>query len=249
MKKVRGWWLPENEMHIVEQINTHSIKNRGNDYQTEQRDYSLALSRKYERRHDIAIDIGAHVGLWACDIAQKFKTVICFEPIEEYRECLYKNLKDRKLTNVYVNDVALGERGSQVTMKVEEDNSGATHIKTYDKDNGYKVQMRTLDSYGLKDVHYIKIDAEGYEFNILKGAEWTLETNKPIVVMENKDNQSERYETRFKFIRKWMYERNYIVDNVINSEVIWRHKDVPMRDFSVAKDKSMKYADSRSNDT
>lgn len=249
MKNVHGWWLPDNEKHLVEHIETPTIKNRGFDYQTEQRDYSLALAMKYERRHEIAIDIGAHVGLWACDISQKFDKVIAFEPVIQFRECLDKNLKDRKITNVDIVPYALGGREREVTLDIEDDNSGQTHVKTYDKDNGYKVKMRTLDSFGYKNVHYIKIDAEGYEHNILKGAEWTLETNKPIIVMENKDNQSERYETRFKFIRRWLYARNYVVDNVINSEVIWRHKDVPMRDFSVAKDKSMKYADSRSNNT
>lgn len=246
MKKIKQWWLPDDEEHLVEHIETPSIKNRGFDYQTEQRDYSLAVVNKYEKRRRLAIDIGAHVGLWACDISERFENVIAFEPVAKFRECLEQNLKDRQITNVNIVPMALGPKANErVTLDVEDGNSGATHIKTYDKDDGYHVEMRTLDSFGYKNVDYIKIDSEGYEWQILKGAEWTLNDSKPIVILENKDKHNTRYNYVFKNLRQWMNNLGYVVENVINSEVIFVHSQIPQRVIG----KNIQYADSRSNNS
>ena len=43
---------------------------------------------------DIAIDCGAHVGLWARDLSNFFDKIYCFEPSREYFECLKVNIKN-----------------------------------------------------------------------------------------------------------------------------------------------------------
>ena len=47
-----------------------------------------------------------------------------------------------------------------------------------------RVEMRTLDSMALSPVHFIKIDTEAHEFEILKGANYTLQRESPIVFVE-----------------------------------------------------------------
>ncbi len=46
--------------------------------------------------------------------------------------------------------------------------------------------MHTLDSFELKDVDFIKIDTEGYELYVVKGAEETIKRCKPTMIVEQK---------------------------------------------------------------
>ena len=48
----------------------------------------------------------------------------------------------------------------------------------------YDVELRTLDSYGLEDVAFIKIDVEGHEEAVLAGAGETLSRSKPVLLIE-----------------------------------------------------------------
>ena len=90
MKKVFNWWLPDSDKHIAEKLEEQSPVNRGYDYQTQQRDYALSFSLKYASRSKVAIDIGAHIGLWSVDMANHFKELICFVPVKLNKECLIK---------------------------------------------------------------------------------------------------------------------------------------------------------------
>jgi hypothetical protein len=51
---------------------------------------------------------------------------------------------------------------------------------------------KTLDSFSLPNVSFIKIDCEGYEPFILAGAEQTIKKCRPVILMENK-NYSKKY--------------------------------------------------------
>lgn len=222
MKNVHGWWLPDTEKALVEVISTHSLKNRGFDYQTEQRDYSLCLSLKYNNSRRItAIDIGGHVGLWACDISQRFEKVISFEPIKEHRECFKRNIKDRGIKNIEIMPYALGNTEKDITLDIDKENSGQTHVKNYKKTEGEVVKMKPLDSFNLQKVHYIKVDTEGYELEVLKGARLTIKKWRPIIILENKDKHSIRYKSDSKKIHEFLYSLGYIVEHSINSEVIF----------------------------
>ena len=191
----------------------------------------MALAAKFSKRRRLAIDIGGHVGLWSVDLAEFFKGVWIFEPVPQFRECLVKNLKDKLEKNNYrIEPIALGNKSNQdVKLKLGGDNSGDTHISD---DGEISVPIKKLDSYGLKEVDYIKIDAEGYELEVLKGAEWTLAENRPMVVIEIKDKHFKRYGTEFlDGVKKHMEDRGYYIENVINSEAFFVHKSQKVREF------------------
>jgi FkbM family methyltransferase len=64
---------------------------------------------------------------------------------------------------------------------------GVGRIKSdrYGGSNTLKVKVNTLDSYGLfSDVDFIKMDVEGYEPNIIRGAIKTIESNWPVILCE-----------------------------------------------------------------
>jgi FkbM family methyltransferase len=175
MKKVGSWWFPKSEQHMRQFIQADDT------YQQRQRNKALS----YVKNFDVAIDIGGHVGLWSRDFAKKFKTLHAFEPMNEMLECFRKNVIEWPETtaDVHLYPVALGAHDGRVAMAYENDNTGHSHVELH-VDGDYV--MTTLDSFNFPVVDYIKIDAEGFEEYILKGAVETLQRCKPVVTIEKK---------------------------------------------------------------
>jgi len=75
-----------------------------------------------------------------------------------------------------------------IDMIITAENTGHSHVDPHSMGQG-KIQMVTLDSLDLGPIDYIKIDCEGYEQNILLGAQHTITHNRPIVVIEDKKHK------------------------------------------------------------
>jgi len=236
MKKVFDWWLPDSDKHISEKLEEQSVINRGYDYQTQQRDYALSFSLKYAGRSKVAIDIGGHVGLWSVDMANHFKQLIIFEPVKENKECLINNMADRGITNYRLHTCALGSKSGTIKLNTNDDNSGNPFVDL--KNGTEEVQIKTLDMFGYSRVDFIKIDVEGFELEVLKGGEHTIKACKPIIILENKEKHYLRYGTNFKEIKAWLEDRNYKIENVINSEAIFVDKKLPTRIYFASKDEN-----------
>ena len=173
MQNINGWWLPAKESHLGRFIRTTG------EYQKPHRDHALSHVKNW----DVALDVGAHVGLWARDLCSRFGHVHCFEPVAEHRECFVKNITADNFT---LYPVALGESDGMVKMAIDPENTGGTHI---DQVVVGDIPMKTLDSYGFEKVDFIKIDCESYEVNVLKGGAETLKRCKPIICIEQKPHK------------------------------------------------------------
>jgi len=228
MIQIHNWWLPDNEIHLKEKIEEQSVINRGFDYQTQQRDYAILLNKKFKDRSRFAIEIGGHVGLWAVDICNNFDVVEIFEPVEEFRKCLVQNLKDRNIENYRLIPFALGSKEYQTHMDIDPTSTGDTHINENSKT---VVDVKKLDSFNYKHIDFIKIDTEGYEYEVLKGAEQTLKKHKLMIVVEIKNKHLQRFKTSSKEIHNYLTSLNYTLDNVVNSEYIYIHNDLKPRSY------------------
>lgn len=83
---------------------------------------------------------------------------------------------------------ALGQRECRVKLPVDPTNTGDTHV-TGEVDEGGDADLRTLDSFSLQNVDLIKIDTEGYEFDIIRGGIDTIMLNRPLMVVEQKGRE------------------------------------------------------------
>ena len=68
------------------------------------------------------------------------------------------------------------------------ENTGHSHVDTASIGTG-SIPMYRLDSLNLPQIDYIKIDCEGYENTILRGAKETILKYKPIMVVEHKKHK------------------------------------------------------------
>jgi len=149
-------------------------------------------------KKSVALDIGAHVGLWSKRLVKEFEHVHCFEPIKKHIECWHKNLTN-DFNNVDIYNVALSHFEGTSKMKVPVKNSGMaslhyTHlnaavVEATEED----VEVRTLDSYDFDVVDFMKIDVEGHENKVLRGAQKTIEKHKPVLYIEIVDIKATQF--------------------------------------------------------
>jgi len=188
MKLINDWFMPDWDNHI--QFN---FKKGG--YQVKQRD--LALS--YVKEWDMAIDIGANIGLWTKPLCEKFRFVWAFEPSRENWECCQKNLLN--IQNYQLEQVALGDKQAEdVRLYSTSDSCGDLRIvpigeKAKVIDN---VDMMMLDNYNFAGkVGFIKIDVQQHEKEVLLGSKRTLEKHNPVICVEQPTRTDEEKEYKF----------------------------------------------------
>jgi FkbM family methyltransferase len=176
-----NFWFPDYDTHFPKMLAKSLAKDGVARYQWRARDAAIALCD--QRR--TCLDIGANVGLWSCDLVSAFSHVIAFEPVLDFIECYKKNVNSDNYT---MHNVALGNVESFITMNVVEGNTGHSHVDPLSLGNG-NIPLKRLDSFEFDNVDLIKIDVEGYEEEILKGAMQTIMRNKPVLVIEQQKHE------------------------------------------------------------
>jgi len=136
--------------------------------------------RTFGHPDKIFLDIGAHVGTYAWSIAPKFKHTYAFECNPKVFCYLAANIALHDLTDTITPiHVGLGDKPGRLPLIVRSEDGGGNGVKKLtDGDVGGKeVEIRTLDSYGLINIGFIKIDVEGFEKEVLLGARETLKAS------------------------------------------------------------------------
>jgi FkbM family methyltransferase len=183
MKREIGWFFPDGEKHLPEWM-VRANQRRHDVLQYQFKKYEAALAFTKQRR--LAIDVGANIGLWSKNMVEDFEILHAFEPVPKYIECWRQNMLGE--VNAELHEFALGTKADIVSLTNVTPNSfGDTIIAPKgDKNIATDIEMRSLDSFGLKSVDFIKIDCEGYEVNVLLGSEHTIRRDKPVVIVEQK---------------------------------------------------------------
>jgi FkbM family methyltransferase len=142
------------------------------------------------------IDVGANVGIHTAIAARSVApggTVYGFEPVPENFEILVGNLARNQLTNVVVEQLAVGDEAGRSTIYLEDHSIGTHSLLRSDNSNlahSLSVAITTLDGYFVDDmpdkVNLLKIDVEGYEPNVLKGATGVLERTDHLLIEYNR---------------------------------------------------------------
>jgi FkbM family methyltransferase len=180
MKQVYNYFLPDSDNHF-ERLITKRIRNGGPpEYQDDVRDEAY----KYVTDFDIAIDVGANVGLWAKPLTEKFKRVIAFEPLKQVYSCLERNVYGLP---VDVHRYALGNIDSKVQMIFDSVNTGNSFVSEVGTGS---IDIKRMDNLDLPKFGLLKIDCERHELQVIQGAVETITKYKPIIVCEqHKDTE------------------------------------------------------------
>jgi FkbM family methyltransferase len=215
MYQAHGWWFPDQDTHFAGMLAKSIKKGDGPVYQQSVRQQSIDLTPN----KTLALDIGANVGLWSRDLTKAFAHVISFEPVADFRDCLVKNVP---ASNLEVRGCALGEEDTFINMIITVENTGHSHVDTSTMGHG-TTPMYRLDSLELPKIDYIKIDCEGYENTILRGARQTIMRDRPVMVVEHKRHKDVGHDDVDQALDTLIGWGAHIITNVRNDYILgWR---------------------------
>jgi FkbM family methyltransferase len=139
-----------------------------------------------------AIDIGAHVGISVLHWRKHFERVTAFEPMVDHYECL--KLNTASIDGIDVHNCAISNQEAMLKGAYRSGkNSGSFQLlddaflayKGKQKTRKiYDIPSRRLDSFKFDVVDLIKVDVEGWEFEVLKGAVNTIQQHQPTLMIE-----------------------------------------------------------------
>jgi FkbM family methyltransferase len=142
----------------------------------------------------IAIDVGANKGYYTIPFASKFLQVHSFEPNPVMKANLDRNIAINNFQNIISHGVAVSDKNTEVDFFIQNSidgdndlNTGLSSLKLRPEylRKTIPVLSVTLDSMSFNlPVGIIKIDVEGSEFDVLKGARKVIQLNNPIVLWE-----------------------------------------------------------------
>lgn len=171
--------------------------------------------KQYSNKNLNCLDIGANIGTHTVILSELFKNVYAFEPQKEVFEILKLNIKVNECKNVTPYNFGLGEKQKSADLgfidKNKSNNFGGVGIVETDKlkegtQKGETIEIKTLDSLNLKDICFIKIDIEGYEYNALLGGEETIKKYRPTIIFEQHDSKSQLF--------GWLSELGYKIKKI-----------------------------------
>ena len=193
IEKVNDFWVPSNDVHIEQ------WKSGSPFTQNKCLNKFIKYCESQTKKMKTVIDVGAWCGTWAKAIEPFAKKVIAFEPDKTHFECLQRNCT----INCTPRMEAVGAQLQEVSLT--EDNF--TQAKRVNEKGN--IRMITLDHMAYEDVDMIKIDVEGYELEVLKGATKTLESVKYLMIELN--NNTKKYGSSNVMVEKFIGDLGFKV--------------------------------------
>jgi len=153
------------------------------------------------------VDVGANIGGHTTYFGMfcPYTKIYSFEPTAEARRMLERNISLNNVKNVEVFPYAVGEK--EGTCDIEHDSFDTARNKVKE---GSSVRMVALDDIVKEPISLIKIDVEGYELSVLKGAKKILEQHPYLIVeasTEERKKAADEYLATFGYQNKAILNR------------------------------------------
>lgn len=146
---------------------------------------------KDNSQNNIVFDVGSNIGQYQKILLKNLKidnfTIHCFEPSPDTFEILKKNTADKR---VVINNIGLGDKKEKLKLYRNKQFSPLASLYKKEKGDYYNIQnmdeyeeveINTIDMYcesnNISKINLLKMDVEGHEFNVLKGAQKMIENN------------------------------------------------------------------------
>lgn len=212
-KIVAGISLPFGDTHFEDHLLKGPLFAGKGTYQFAKIERALQVTDSSKR--GVALDVGGHIGLWSRVLAHSFARVVALEPLPALHPHFSYNTAD--CDNVELMAVAASNVDDEIQIVTAAENSGNGHVlpneDVYTPGVGvfvHRVQCVRLDSLNIHGVDFIKIDVEGWELQVVQGAQRTIVRDRPVMVVEQKPGNAERYGTdklaAVNLLKSWGYD-------------------------------------------
>lgn len=178
---------------------------------------SLEKMKKYINPGAVVLDIGANIGNHSIFFAKECQAgkIYSFEPTRRTFEILERNIRINHLEEkVKAMNIALGDQQTKAdVICVNKRNCGANKVNR--NVNG-SISMEALDNLAIKEkIEFIKIDVEGFEYEVLQGGVKTIDKNKPCIYIEIFDSNYDKVNSllqsmNYAWVQKWSHDYLYM---------------------------------------
>lgn len=151
---------------------------------------TLSAITSHLNTDSVFFDLGAHIGQYTLMASPLCRAVHSFEPVPVTFGLLHRNIQANGLANVFANHCAVSDRCGDVTIyegDVSNMDRSSLMPPSYASGKSFVVPSLTLDVYVSEhgDVpDLIKIDVEGAEISVLRGAYHLLRERHPMLIVE-----------------------------------------------------------------
>lgn len=167
----------------------------------------------------VAIDLGAQTGSFSL-LAKYFphSKWYAFEPIQEAADALKENLHLNDIHNVSVHQLAVSNFSGQATLKMPAMNAWGlstigSNVQRFTTATERTIECIDLDSFvydhDIKKIHFMKIDTEGSELYILRGAVKMILRDHPVILMEYNETNMKQCGVLRQDIDNFLQEMGY----------------------------------------
>jgi FkbM family methyltransferase len=152
--------------------------------------------KEFCTKSGVFLDIGGHTGTYALNLAAHVDSVHVFEPQRATYYALCGGIALSGLSaKILAHNCGLGspdQVGTQTLNIVSVDGGGSSIQNIGGVLDTEQIDVRTLDEFGINNVCFIKMDVEGNELDVLKGAHKTIErSGYPRIMFEYNSEHSE----------------------------------------------------------
>jgi FkbM family methyltransferase len=151
----------------------------------------LAFLRRHDFGEGVVIDVGANLGLFSLVVRERFpdRRIIAFEPVASTFAALTANAARNSATNMECHPLAVSDRDGTARFVVLENARANSSLETSAPSQGgdtIEVECITLDRFvsqaGIGRIALLKVDVEGFEISVFRGAADVLARVRPRVV-------------------------------------------------------------------
>lgn len=183
-------FLNQRKVYILPQVNLEYYSKHGL-FESALMDWCS----QFMKQDKLFLDIGAHTGTYSISFSHLFREIHAFEPQRMTYNALCGGIALSHCSNIFAHRFGLGspeQVGIQTLKIVSNDGGGSSlhHSDTHKILRTETIEIRTLDSLGLDNIGFIKMDVEDNELFVLKGGAETIRRSgcPPIVFESNHEN-------------------------------------------------------------
>jgi FkbM family methyltransferase len=186
------------------------------------------LLPRLANRSKLSIDVGAAQGSYTALLVPLSRRVIAFEPVPQFAEELRKMFSGTAI--VQIEQVALSDQSGSRHMRVRKDSFRSTiesgnELRYSANVEAISVKVSSLDEYSFCNVGFIKIDVEGHDLAVLRGAADTIHRERPNVLIEvEEQHRRGALEDAFGFFKNAGYLGFFLLKGKLESLAAFDHR-------------------------
>ena len=190
---------------------------------------------KHNLNDGVIFDVGANVGDWSKFFIKECSNINFKLHLFEPSKFTFKILKTNLDGNYKFHQIGFGDKNEQLKLFYDTYHQGNASILNFNSKKSELIQLKTIDTFCVENkiskIDFLKMDVQGFEYNILKGATKMLENNAIKFIQFEIDQPSIDNKVYFKDFWDILSEKYDLYQSLYNGIVLIKEYNYEMENF------------------